>query len=168
MTLKIYVDSCILVAYYHELDGNNQHVQVKDCLKTIQKNKKFISLVTSDFTFTEFVKVLQTKDGFDEGKIFKILSYITRQRKIGNKHTFKIIEAEGNEEDYTFNDFFVGLQEILLFARPGLADTIHAQIMMNNNIKHILTFDVNDFSKISDINPIHPTKIDEFVENIEN
>ena len=168
MTLEIYVDSCIFVAYYSISDRNNQHKQVIDCLEVIRKNKKIISLATSDFTFTEFVKVMQNKERLDEASIYKILSNITRQRKIGNKYPFRLVEAEGREEEYTFNDFFVGLQEILLLASPGLADTIHARIMMNNKINHILTFDVDDFSKIPNINPINPMEIDYFVRTIKN
>ena len=45
-------------------------------------------------------------------------------------------------------------------ARPGLADTIHAQIMFNNKLKHVLTFDIEDFDKIPGIEPIHPMDIE--------
>ena len=61
-----------------------------------------------------------------------------------------------------------GLQEMLLEASPGLADTIHARIMINNKIEHILTFDVDDFSKIPETYPIDPMEVDDFVRTIKH
>jgi len=166
MSLNLYLDSCILIAYYYEFDAGDNHQKVINCLEFLKNSNKKINIVTSDFTFTEFVKVLQLKDKIGEDKIFKYLSNLTRQKKIGNKYPFNLIEPEGYDKNYTFNDFFVGLQEILLNARPGLADAIHAQIMINNKTRHILTFDTKDFGKISEIRPIHPDELDQFISKI--
>ncbi len=91
---------------------------------------------------------------------------MTRQKKIGNKYPFQIIEVEGKEKHYTFPDFFIGLQNIFLESKLHFQDAVHAQIMMNNKIKRILTFDTKDFSSISDIKVIHPTEVKRFVEGI--
>ena len=160
MPLNLYIDSCILVAYHNELDKDNKHQLTIDCLENIKNDRK-ISLVTSDFTFTEFVNVLQRKENITEAEIFKNLSNMMRQKKIGSKYSFQMIDVEGNEENFEFGDFFVGLQKILLETKAHLADAIHAQIMMNNKIKHILTFDTNGFD-IDGIKAIHPAEIESF------
>jgi predicted nucleic acid-binding protein len=74
--------------------------------------------------------------------------------------------AEGRLKDYHFDDFFVALQEIFLTARPGIADAIHYQIMKNNNIKRVLTFDTGDFSKIPDAIVINPNQIGQFIQKM--
>lgn len=165
MPLKLYVDSCILVAYYYK-DPLVDHKRVSDCLRIIRNNPRKIALEISDFAFTEFVKVLQNKEGISESEFYRYLSEMLRLKKIGKKCRFKLIDAEGVKEDHTFNDFFVGLQAILLEARPGIADAIHAQIMLNNNRKRILTFDTDDFNRISGIKTLHPIEVKKFVESI--
>jgi predicted nucleic acid-binding protein len=162
MSLKVYVDTCVLVAYYDKSDVIRRNAVI-NCLEAISKNSDKLSLVTSDFTFTEFVKVTQKIKGFDEDNIFQIVSDIVRQKKIGRKYAINIIDAEGSEKDYTFNDFFVGLQDILLDSRPGIADAIHYQIMKNNKVKRILTFDIHDFEKISKLEVIDPKDISEYI-----
>lgn len=165
MPFRLYVDTCILVAYYHNKPPDD-HRLVVNCLKVARDNPRKITLEVSDFVFTEFVKVLQGKEGISESDVFRRLSEMLRLKKIGKKFPFRLIEAEGKERDYSFNDFFVGLQKILLEARPGIADAIHAQIMLNNNRKRILTFDTDDFSQISGIETLHPKEIERFVDNI--
>lgn len=165
MPFRLYVDSCILVAYYYK-DPLDDHKLVIDCLKIIRDNPRRITLETSDFTFTEFVKVLQNKEGISESDVYRYLSDMVRLKKIGKKYPFRLINAEGVQKDYSFDDFFVGLQDILLDARPGIADAIHAQIMFNNNRKRILTFDTDDFNKIPGIETLHPNEIERFVEDI--
>jgi len=165
MPFRLYVDSCILVAYYCK-DPLDDHKLVIDCLKIIRDNPKRTTLEISDFAFTEFVKVLQNKRGISESDVFRYLSDMLRLKKIGKKYPFRLIDAKGRQRDYSFNDFFVGLQDILLDARPGIADAIHAQIMFNNSRKRILTFDTNDFNKIPGIETLHPNEIERFVENM--
>ncbi|MEE9490623.1 MAG: PIN domain-containing protein [Thermoplasmata archaeon] len=165
MPFRLYVDTCILVAYYYK-DPLDDHKMVVDCLKIIRDNPRRTTLDISDFTFTEFVKVLQNKEGISESDVFRCLSEMVRLKKIGKEYPFRLIDAEGRQRNYSFNDFFVGLQDILLDARPGIADAIHAQIMLNNNRKRILTFDTDDFNEISGIETLHPNEIEGFVENI--
>jgi len=167
MSLKIYVDTCVLIAYYDKGDIVRRR-EVSNCLEMICKNADNLSLVTSDFTFTEFVKVAQKIKGFGEDNIFQTLSDIVRQKKIGRKYSIEIIDAEGTEKDYTFNDFFVGLQDILLDSRPGIADAIHYQIMKNNKVKRVLTFDVEDFRKIPKLDVIHPANIQAYISEHKN
>jgi|MTBAKMStandDraft_1061839.scaffolds.fasta_scaffold08045_2 predicted nucleic acid-binding protein len=167
MVVKVYLDSCIFLAYYYE-KGSSNYSQVEKCLKLHEKNQKIFSFVTSDFTFTEFVKVATSPKNIPHGTIFEDLSTITRTTKIGGLYPFDIIEVEGKRKGYHFNDFFVDLQSVLMNVRPGLADTMHYQIMTNNNVTRILTFNTRDFEKIDGIEAIHPGQIEEHFKKIKS
>lgn len=167
MSLKIYVDTCILVTYYDKSDTERRK-EVINCLEVISKNSDKLSLVTSDFTFTEFVKVAQKLNGFNEENIYQTVQDIVRRKKIGKKYPIDIIDGEGTAKQYTLNDFFIELQDILLDSRPGLADAIHYLMMKNNKIKRVLTFDVDDFRKISKIDVIHPSSIEDYLSKHNN
>jgi predicted nucleic acid-binding protein len=163
MVVKLYLDTCIFIAYYFDKGSRNYHVL--DSLEKLKKSQKTI-LVTSDFTFTEFTKAAQDIKGVSTEDIFKIVSIINRVFKIGGLYPFKVIPTEGKFKDYSFEDFFVELQETLLHTRPGIADAIHYQIMKNNKITRILTFDKKDFSKLPDVIVICPDEIDQFIQKI--
>lgn len=159
MVVKVYLDSCIFLAYYYE-KGSANYVDVEKCLNTYKKFQDRYTLVTSDFTFTEFVKVAKSPMNIPPEVIFEDLSALSRTTKIGGVYPFELIDVSGKRKDYNFNDFFVDLQGVLMNARPGLADTMHYQIMRNNNVKRILTFNSNDFKKLDGIQVFHPKQID--------
>jgi predicted nucleic acid-binding protein len=154
MTIKIYLDSCIFLALYYERNHPRTR-EIEKCLELWGKNKN-IKLVTSDFTFTEFVKVGLDPKKISQDAIFKDLSDMTRRKKICNKFPFSLIEVGGTRDTYTFSDFFVEMQEALLFARPGISDVMHYVILKNNNIKRIFTTNEKDFKKFDDITVLTP------------
>jgi len=164
MTIKIYLDTCIFIAYYFDKGSRKYHVL--NCLETLNKYQDAVLPVTSDFTFTEFTKAAQDISGVGNEEIYKIVSIMNRLFKIGGRYPFQLISAEGQMNDYRFEDFFVALQEIFLNARPGIADAIHYQIMRNNKIKRILTFDKKDFSKIPGVQVVCPNEIGQFIQKI--
>jgi len=159
MVVKVYLDSCIFLAYYYE-KGSSNYVDVEKCLKAYKKRQERFILVTSDFTFTEFVKVAKNPKNIPPETIFEDLSTIMRTKKIGGIYPFEMLNVAGKRKDYDFNDFFVDLQGVLMNARPGLADTMHYQIMKNNNVKRIMTLNTSDFKKLNGIQVIHPNQID--------
>ena len=138
MQTKIYLDTCIFFAHYFEKNHPKFHQNYLDthsCLEYTTQNNN-IKLVTSDFTFTELTKAAQDRNIPPE-KIHDIVSRLSRQEKIDDKYRFKVITTSGYVKYYTFEDFFVDLQTILLKTRPGIADAIHYQIMRNNRINKI-------------------------------
>jgi len=154
MSTKIYLDSCIFLALYYERHDPRTR-DIEKCLETLSKNEN-IKLVTSDLTFTEFVKVALAPKGIPQETIFKDLSDMMRRKKIRNKFPFLIIDVEGSKKKYTFSDFFVEMQEALLNARPGISDVMHYVIMKNNNIKRIFTTNEKDFRKFTEITVLTP------------
>jgi predicted nucleic acid-binding protein len=168
MQTKIYVDTCIFIAYYFEKSHPKfyqNYLDTSNCLEQIIRIRN-IKLVTSDFTFTEFTKVAQDKK-IPAEKVHDIVARLSRQKKIGDKYRFEVLKANGYERDYTFEDFFIHLQTILLKTRPGIADAIHYQIMRNNRINKIITLNPKDFLKIKkefrNITVIPPARISEFI-----
>ena len=155
MTIKIYLDSCIFLALYYERKQPRTR-DIENCLELLSKNKN-IKLVTSDFTFTEFVKVALDPKKISQDTIFKDLSDMTRRKKICNEFLFSVIDVGGIRKKYSFSDFFVEMQEALLYTRPGISDVMHYVIMKNNNIKRIFTTNEKDFKKFKDITVLTPT-----------
>lgn len=154
MTTKIYLDSCIFLALYYER-SEPQTRSIEKCLETLSKNEN-IKLITSDLTFTEFVKVALAPKKIPQETIFKDLSDMMRRKKIRNKFPFLIIDVEGSKKKYSFGDFFVEMQEALLYARPGISDVMHYVIMRNNNIKRIFTANEKDFKKFNELIVLTP------------
>ncbi len=144
---ELYLDTGIFVAYYIKEDIYNPAVKIK----LMDLSKKF-EFVTSDFTFTELVSVLIGKN-MDDSEVYKIVQKIIRTKKIG-VYLLKIVEIQGREDNYSFSDFFVRIQEIILNSRPGVGDAIHMTCMKNNDIKNILTTDQKDFTKDDSLNVI--------------
>lgn len=162
MVVKIYVDTCVLISYYYE-QGTQKYTDVINCFEFINKNPSRISIVTSDFTLTEFVKAaIKNPLKIARDTVFEDISSITRRNKIGKIYPCDLIDGEGSKSDYHLCDFFVDLQEQLLDSNAHLADTIHYQIMFNNNIKRVLTLNINDFKNFPKIIAIHPSKINEY------
>lgn len=154
---QFYLDTCALIAYYNPRDPKDQHTRIKSFLNKIHK-KRSVRLCISDFTIAEFLVAMHTIPNIRPQQISQAYSQLSSLKKIGGKYKFKIVYTEGDRkrEDYYFDDFWVGLQEILLETKPGLADTIHAQIMKNNNIETIITFDTKHFDEIIDVEPLDP------------
>ena len=163
MSIKIYLDSCIFVAYFCAInkmkDTNKQEEKIMNFIKTISKNDN-IKFYTSDFTFTETIKVLIHEKKISSGKVFEFVYKVSKTQKI-DRINFEIIEPQG---DYA--SFFVGIQEILLDTKPHLADAIHIRIMLDNKIVFILTFDKGGFEKEKLLNPLFPDEFLHFYEGL--
>lgn len=162
---KLYLDTCIFVACYDQKDGQNQH---RRALQTLEKaTKSPIDFYTSDFTFAEFFKSILDKK-VTESRVMRYYTSLFRDRKILQKYKFTILDTEGEEENYGFDSFFVDVSKMQVDTKPRLhlADSLHAVIMNNNRIKHILTFNKDDFKNIENIEPITPEDMDDFIKAI--
>lgn len=157
---RLYLDTNLLIAYYYSGDINNQHDEALNFFETWRKSHhKHFELCCSHFTITEFTQAYITKK--DEATTFKIAQELLLTNKVGKKYPFTLVLVEGKEKNYTFTDFFLDIQTILLNTtpRPGIADAIHATIMKNNKIRYIVTFNEKDFKNIEGITAINPTQL---------
>ncbi len=128
---KIYLDSCIFIKVFLKESGYKKVL--------VFLNDPDIEFVTSDWTWTEIVKVLIKTKKISERKVSNYIQYLIRKKRIGDI-CFKIIPVS-LKEDYTFEEFFYEVQQTLLKYKGSLGDVIHSVIMKNNKIDTILTTD---------------------------
>lgn len=155
-TRRLYLDTCLLIAVYRKRDPHHENAinffeKIRDVKNTY--------LVCSPFTITEFVQTCVKNNYFSERKTYEISNRLLMTLKIDRKYPFKIASAKGK---YTFEDFFLDIQSIILETapqRPHLADAIHVAFMRNNKIKKIVTYDKGDFERIAGIKPREPDEI---------
>ena len=159
--IVFYLDTNIFVFCYHP---TRQHEE--DILPFLEAASKsgFIDLVTSDFTFTEFTKVL-IQNGIETNKIIQYVSDLTRRKKIGKKYKFDIVSVNGKFKNYAFEDFFVDLQKIFRSSKLSISDAIHSLIMQNNGLKYIVSTDA-DFSKDQKLCSIKPNLLYPYIKTI--
>ena len=102
-----------------------------------------------------------TIPNISDSKVYEIGKALLLTNKIDRKYAFRFLEVEGKKKKYTFRDFFLDVETVLLNTtpRPGIADAIHATIMKNNGIAEIVTFNSADFVNIDDISPSAPEDI---------
>jgi len=153
MVLRVYLDSCIFVAYFDPNDTDKQHEKVIKFLSEIINYDSEVGFFTSDFTFTEATKVLIKEKKYSADKVHEYVSRLSRTNKIGGI-SFNIIEPAGS-----FADFFVGIQTELLEYKPGLGDAVHITIMRDNHIGIIITFNKKDFENVKVIHPMLPNEL---------
>lgn len=156
---KLYLDTGLLIGFYREEDEHHDNA-INFFKKT--KTLKNLDLVCSEFTITEFAQACVSRGYFSELETHRITEKLLITHKIGRKYPFKMISAKGKEETYSFGDFFVDVKNIILDPRSErlhLADAIHSVIMRNNKIKNVVTYNKQDFSGISGINPHEPDEI---------
>jgi len=160
--MKFYLDTNLIIAYYNPNDGNNQHEHSHTFFQRLHEyntnHEIEIEICCSDFAITEFIVAYIRIPGIDDVETFRIVNELLRTKKVGNQYKFTMLDIEGFRDDYNFPDFFIDVQTVLLNTtpRPGIADAIHATIMKNNRINHIITFNQDDFQNIEDINVINP------------
>ena len=155
---KLYLDTCIIIAYYHEDD--KRHKKILKFFKEISKIKN-LDLVISDFVLTEFAKCYADIPKIKKEEVWKITSNLTHLKIIGRDYHIKFINVEGKEgKEYKFDTFFVDVREILMnylkTPRIHLADAIHCAIMNNNKIKYIITTNKKHFEGVEGITPFEP------------
>jgi len=157
---RIYIDTCLIVGYFHPNEPNNQHKIAINFFNKIS-NRKDIELCLSHFSITEFTQVYVTKPNISDELSHKIANALLLTNKIDKKHSFTLLKTEGNRINYGFGDFFLDIQTVLLNTtpRPGIADAVHATIMDNNDITEIVTFNTSDFINIDKIIPSIPSII---------
>lgn len=157
---KLYIDTCLIIAYFHQGDPKNQHKRAIDFFNCANDTNT-IQLYCSSFTITEFTQAYVTLPHINDEQAHKIANSLLLTRKIDKKHSFDLLETQGGEKNYKFEDFFLDIQTVVLNTtpRPGIADAIHATIMNNNEIDEIVTFNIKDFINIDDINPLEPETI---------
>jgi len=143
----IYLDSCIFIKIFLKEPGYQQTL--------IFLNDPDIEFVTSDWTWTEIVRVLIKTKKISEKKVSNYIQSLMRKKRI-DEVCFKIISAS-LKEDYTFEEFFYEVQETLLKYKGSLGDVIHSVIMKNNKIDTILSTD-SEFEGMKGIYVINPLK----------
>lgn len=148
-----------MIGFYRKDDGHHDNAV---SFFERAKNLKNTDLVCSEFTITEFAQVCVKNGYFTELKTFEITNQLLMTYKIGRKYPFTMVSAAGKNKNYTFGDFFVDVQTVILSTRPErphLADAIHSVIMRKNKIKNIVTYNKQDFKGIQRINPYKPDEI---------
>jgi len=157
---KLYIDTCLIIAYFYINEPNYQHQQAIDFFDRIDPLND-IELCLSQFTITEFTQAYVTKPNITDEQAHKIANALLLTKKIDKKYLFTLLNTEGKNKKYNFEDLFLDIQTFLLNTtpRPGIADAIHAAIMENNKIFEIVTFNKNDFINMVDITPFEPEEI---------
>ena len=144
----IYLDACIFIKIFLKEAGHKQ------LLKFLSDPD--IEFVTSDWTWTEIVRVLIKTKKISERKVSNHIQYLMRKKRVGDT-CFKIISAS-LKKDYTFEEFFYEVQETLLKYKGSLGDVIHSVIMKNNKVDTILSTD-SEFEGMNGIYVINPLKL---------
>lgn len=157
---KLYIDTCLIIAYFYINEPNNQHQQAIDFFDRINPLND-IGLCLSHFTITEFTQAYVKKPNITDEQAHKIANALLLTRKIDKKYLFTLFKTEGKNKKYNFEDLFLDIQTFLLSTtpRPGIADVIHAAIMENNEIFEIVTFNKSDFINMVNITPFEPEEI---------
>lgn len=143
---KIYVDTCILVAYFsHDPKEASRKLQIVGAFKVLS-NLEDIKLYISMWTITEFIKVMINVKGRKPKEVNQLANELVTKAVVEGLE-LNLIEVSPNPE-YSFDDFFYHAREIMALYNPGFGDAFHSTIMRNHNIKEILSIDGKDDFKI--------------------
>lgn len=157
MVKKIYLDSCVFIAYLDPNDPNN--INVHNFLNKIE-NRNDLELYTSSWTLTETIKVLLVDKGFLKKDVQESAERLLRESRLGNIK-FKWLRSE-DKPSYNLDEFFYHYQLKILEKRIGTADIMHSVLMDIHGIDTIVTFNDSDFKKLSNIKCIKPQNIDRY------
>lgn len=147
---KIYLDSCIFVAYIHKKHENNE--VVSNCISAM--NNFELDVYSSEWSLAETVKVLVKDYNYSKKDALEKIEKIRKKKKIGKIPVRWLII--GMSKKYGSKEFFEHLMNQMLEAKDlHVADAIHSLIMDNNKIEDILTTD-RDFNTLKTVNSIHP------------
>ena len=157
--VRVYLDTCLIVGYFHPNEPQRQHQRARDFFNRVNDIEN-IEFCCSHFTITEFTWAYITKPNISDSQAHQIANSLLLTNKIDRRYPFTLLRTYEREE-YTFEDFFLDVQTILLNTtpRPGIADAVHATIMKNNGITEIVTFNVDDFRHIEKITASIPEDI---------
>ena len=146
----MYLDTCIFVRVFLK---ETDHEKVEKFLKD---NQGDVDFVTSDWTLTEIVKVLIKDKKESPKKVSEYVQKLIRTSRLGEIR-FEFLKMS-TKENYDFGDFFYDVQNMLLKYKGSLGDAIHTVIMMNRNIKTIVSTD-SEFEGRKGILIINPLKL---------
>ncbi len=156
MKRKVYVDSNILVAYFakgkfRETVKKRQLIAAFSVIANLN-----IELFSSEWTITEFVKVMINEKKMSPKEINNIANKLNKEQIKIKEQKIKIIKASPSN-NYTCDNLFFDVREVMTLYNPGFGDAFQVVIMRNNNFTEILSFDAkDDFSIIQNITVIHP------------
>lgn len=150
---KIYLDSCIFIAYEHKKD--DRHNVVAEAIESLEKLD--VEVYASDWALTELVKSLVKDYNYPREKAIEISDRYKKKSKIGD---LPITWLEvGSEDKYSFEDFFEYIRNQLIENKDvHIADAIHSLVMSNNDIDIILTTD-KDFDALKTVTSLDPNAL---------
>jgi len=154
MVKKIYLDSCIFIAYIDINDNNHQNVN--KFFQNVEKRND-IELHSSSWALTETIKVLLIDKHMPKKKVQEFAERLLRETRLLNVK-FKWLRSE-DKPSYDLDEFFYLFQSKILEKRIGTADIMHVVLMNIHNIDTIASFNDSDFKKISNIKCIIPQNI---------
>lgn len=161
--MKIYLDSCILVAYFSNIDREKEkREQVMNVFQLFQ-NSNDVEIFISHWTISEMMNVMLSSMKLDNSHVLKCESELLNKKRIENVK-INIIDVNGKDKKYDFQEFMYEIRENILKYHSGVGDIIHSVIMKKNDLDIILTFDEKpDFKKIEGLTVVHPREV--FLEN---
>lgn len=151
---KIYLDSCILVAYFsNDSAEKTRKVQLKNAFKLIEDLKLDVEIFVSRWAIAEMMNVLISNHKMSNKKVLEIESELLNGFRISDIK-INIVDV-GNQIDYDFNEFFRDIRKMILKYHPGVGDAIHSVIIKNHKLINVMTFDT-DFDSMEGITVINP------------
>ena len=151
---SIYLDSNILIAYYSRNKSEEEKRKIiLKVLRTFEKTPS-IKLFTSAWTIAETINILISRLNMDQHEVAELENRLTNERRI-ERLKIEILDVSP-VKDYDFKEFFYNIRQGILKYHSGVGDTIHSVIMENYDIRTILTFDPEDFTKIPDLTVLDP------------
>lgn len=155
MSSRIYLDSCIFIAYTYEKD--KRHNLMKQAIQNMEKLD--VEVFSSEWALAELVKSLIKDYGYLKDIALGIMNDYKQKKKIGNVE-IKWVGIDTIRKYDNFDQFFEHLRTQLLEAKDlHIADAIHSLIMFNNGIPYILTTDKNDFNAVETVTAIQPEAV---------
>lgn len=159
-TKKIYLDSCILIAYFSITKEELEKKEIiKAAFSVIKKLNLDVRIYTSRWAIAEMINILLSRMKLKNDYVLSCESALLNSQRIENIKV-EIVNVEGDVLKYDFQEFFYNIRECILKYHSGVGDTIHSVIMENNDIDTILTFDEKkDFKQIKGLTVLHPRDI---------
>ncbi len=155
---KIYLDSCILIAYFSK-DEKSRKKEVEKILDSFSKLEDY-QICVSSWTISEMMNILLSNKKLKNSYVLKCESTLLNKRRIGETKII-IVNIEGENNSYDLSEFIFDVRENILKYHSGVGDIIHSVIMKNNEIEQILTYDEKeDFKKIAGLTVLHPSTME--------
>jgi len=161
MTLKLYLDSGILIACYAKKDidplyKKDRHIEVIKILKATKESNQKIRLYISNWAILETIRVLVKVKNFDELKVNNWINGIISTQSLLKNELILLRFSK----DYYIDNLFQDIKKALLTSKEKVhtGDIINVICMKKHKINKILTFNDKDYSGFSNIYPYNPFK----------